>query len=74
MVSTNFILFPSEVTAEQQAKIGVMFRKVSEHAPHFTGPASAEDAAKDVLQVVDEATIDVNGGILVSHVGNKEFL
>lgn len=51
-----------------------MFEKLIKYAPHFTGPAPIEDAVKDVLQVVDKATIETNGGILVSHFGNKQFL
>ncbi|GAM42497.1 short chain dehydrogenase [Talaromyces pinophilus] len=62
------------LTPEQETKAGVMFQKFIKYAPHFTGPAPIEDAVKDVLQVVDKATIETNGGILVSHFGNKQFL
>lgn len=63
-----------EVTPEEEAKAGVMFQKFMKYAPHFTGPAPVDDAVKDVLQVVENATIETNGGTLVSHFGNKQFL
>ncbi|EED21072.1 short chain dehydrogenase (AtsC), putative [Talaromyces stipitatus ATCC 10500] len=69
VVNTDFATTP-----EQQAKIGTMFQKFVKYAPHFKGPAHVQDAVKDVLQVVDKATIEANGGIFVSHYGNKEFL
>jgi hypothetical protein len=75
MIKADVSLFsPSEVTPDQEAKIDFMFQKFIKYAPHFTGPAPVEDAVKDVLQVVDKATIETNGGILVSHFGNKQFL
>ncbi|RAO66492.1 uncharacterized protein BHQ10_002504 [Talaromyces amestolkiae] len=55
------------LTPEEEAKAGVMFQKFMKYAPHFTGPAPVDDAVKDVLQVVENATIETNGGTLVSH-------
>lgn len=72
--ANNLLLFFFEVTPEQEAKSAVMIQKLIKYAPHFTGPAPIDDAVKDVLQVVDKATIESNGGILVSHFGNKQFL
>ncbi len=48
--------------------------KFAAYAPHFQGMAKPEDAARDVLNVIDKATLEANGGQLVSHFGNKQWL
>lgn len=44
------------------------------YAPHFGGPDSVETSVNNVLSVVDKATIENNGGKVVSHFGNKQWL
>jgi hypothetical protein len=60
---------------EVQQKAVAMFAKLKAYAPDFNGPSSPEDAVKDVLAVVEKASIE-NGhaGAFVSHKGNKQWL
>ncbi|TVY32437.1 putative oxidoreductase [Lachnellula subtilissima] len=44
------------------------------YAPGFKGWATPGDSARDVLNVVQKATMEANGGQLVSHFGNKQWL
>ena len=48
--------------------------KFAAYAPHYKGMATPNDAARDVLNVIHEATLEANGGKLVSHFGNKQWL
>jgi hypothetical protein len=53
----------------------VQGEKFKAYAPHFEGPASPDEAAKDVLSVVEKATLrNGNAGAYVSHFGNKQWL
>lgn len=62
-------------TPEQMQKLGVLFQKFKEYAPHFEGPAKAEDAIRDVLATIRRASIaDGFGGAFVSHRGDKQWL
>jgi hypothetical protein len=51
-----------------------MIQKFTEYAPDFKGPAQPEDAVRDVLKVIQNATMETNGGRVVSHFGNKQWL
>lgn len=44
------------------------------YAPDFEGPISPQQSAEMVLKVIDEATVEKNGGEVVSHYGNKQWL
>jgi len=44
------------------------------YAPHHKGMATTEQATRDVLSVIHNATLEANGGNLVSHFGNKQWL
>ncbi len=48
--------------------------KFAVYAPNFKGWATPEEAARDVLKVVQNATMEANGGKVVSHFGNKQWL
>lgn len=48
--------------------------KFMTYAPDFKGFATPTDAARDVLDVVQKATMEANGGQLVSHFGNKKWI
>lgn len=51
-----------------------MVQKFLEYQPNLTGMSKPEDAASDVLKVIEEATLEKNGGRIVSHFGNKQWL
>jgi len=43
--------------------------------PHFTGPSTPAESVRDVLKVLDEASVEAgDGGTFVSHFGNKQWL
>jgi len=62
------------LTPEQLQKLQAMGGKFAAYAPHFQGMATPEDAVRDVLNVIQNATLEANGGQLVSHFGNKQWL
>jgi hypothetical protein len=55
-------------------KIGGMAAKFATYAPHFKGQTKVEDSVHDILGVIEKATIEKNGGLMVSHLGNKQWL
>ena len=63
-----------KVTPENMQSLVVMGGKFATYAPHHKGLATPEDAARDVLNVIHRATLEANGGKLVSHFGNKQWL
>jgi len=56
-------------------KGGEMFEIFKRYAPDFAGPVKPEAAVKDVLSVLDKASV-TNGsaGAFVSHFGTKQWL
>ncbi|TVY13364.1 putative oxidoreductase [Lachnellula arida] len=62
-------LSPEEV--QRNMAIGAKF---TTYAPGFKGWATPKDSARAVLDVVQKATMEANGGQLVSHFGNKQWL
>ncbi|TVY34157.1 putative oxidoreductase [Lachnellula occidentalis] len=62
-------LSPEEM--ERNMAIGGKFMG---YAPGFKGWSAPADAARDVLDVVQKANMEANGGQLVSHFGNKQWL
>ena len=62
-------------TEEQMAKAMTIFAKFQSYAPHFTGQTTPDLAIKDVLSVIDNASVSSgDGGAFVSHFGNKQWL
>ena len=51
-----------------------MFQKFLKYQPNFAGMSKPEDAASDVLKVIEEATLEKNGGRSVSHFGNRQWI
>jgi len=65
----------NNATEEQQKSLGVLFSKFQKYAPGFSGPAPVEESVKDVLAVVNKASLeDGYGGTYLSHFGNKQWL
>ena len=62
------------VSEENLKKLGGMAAKFAKYAPHMTGLTTVEDSVHDVMNVVEHATIETNGGLMVSHFGNKQWL
>ncbi|KAF5602428.1 uncharacterized protein FSUBG_7735 [Fusarium subglutinans] len=65
----------NHATPQQMEAMGGMMAKFKEYAPHFTGPATAEAAVKDMRAVWEKATIEGGyGGAYLSQFGNKQWL
>ncbi|KAG4258840.1 hypothetical protein FPRO04_13979 [Fusarium proliferatum] len=65
----------NHATPQQMEAMGGMMAKFKEYAPHFTGPATAEAAVKDMRAVWENATIEGGyGGAYLSQFGNKQWL
>ncbi|RDW71012.1 hypothetical protein BP6252_07575 [Coleophoma cylindrospora] len=63
------------MTPEEQGYAGALMAKFQAYAPDFAGPVSTEFAVKDVLSVLDKASITSgDAGAYVSHYGNKQWL
>ncbi|RYO79785.1 hypothetical protein DL766_006371 [Monosporascus sp. MC13-8B] len=63
-----------DATPEQMEAIKGMARFL-QYVPHFKGPATPEEAVKDVISVWERASIERgDAGNFVSHHGNKEWL
>jgi hypothetical protein len=48
--------------------------KLSAYAPHFTGPAMAEQAVQDVMKVINVSTVEKDYGAFVSQHGDKNWI
>lgn len=63
------------VTEEQQKGAMEMVAKFAEYAPNFTGPVTPEVSVKQVLSVINKASIESgDSGSFISHLGNKKWL
>ncbi|KAE9378252.1 putative short chain dehydrogenase [Stipitochalara longipes BDJ] len=62
------------VTEKDMQGLVAMSGKFAAYAPDFKGPASPDEAVRDVLSVIENATLEANGGKLVSHFGNQQYL
>jgi hypothetical protein len=52
-----------------------MLGTFAEYAPHFKGPSAPEPAVKDVISVMNKASVENgDGGSFVSHYGNQQWL
>ncbi|KAJ4377855.1 hypothetical protein N0V83_000685 [Neocucurbitaria cava] len=65
----------ADMPPEDGPGLMAMMEKFQGYAPHFTGPAIPNDAAKDVLNVAQKASVpNGDGGSYVSHLGNKQWI
>jgi NAD(P)-dependent dehydrogenase (short-subunit alcohol dehydrogenase family) len=62
-----------QLTPHQQARRGVMVKKLLAYSPEFRGPSKPEEAIKACLEVIHQASIENgDGGAFVSHKGKGE--
>lgn len=61
-------------TPEELEGLKKMVGAFKEYAPNFEGPITPQQSVDMVLKVIDEATLEKNGGGFVSHYGNKQWL
>ncbi|VUC27907.1 unnamed protein product [Clonostachys rosea] len=65
----------ADATPEQMQKLGAMAAGFMKAYPEWKGPAQPEDAIRDMLAVIEKASIeDGFGGSFVSHHGDKHWL
>jgi NAD(P)-dependent dehydrogenase (short-subunit alcohol dehydrogenase family) len=62
------------VTEEQQQKLAITGGKFMKYAPDFTGPITTEASIGLMLNVINNATVEKNGGDVLSQKGNKTWL
>lgn len=55
--------------------LGAMLGTFAQYAPSFKGPSPPEEAVKDVISVMEKASVKTgDGGSFVSHYGNQQWL
>ncbi|KAJ5675522.1 hypothetical protein N7462_008419 [Penicillium macrosclerotiorum] len=65
----------ADVTAEQMKGLQGMLGAFAQYAPNFKGPSPPEAAVKDVISVMNNASVSGgDGGSFVSHYGNQQWL
>ncbi|KAH6612412.1 putative short chain dehydrogenase [Boeremia exigua] len=64
-----------QLTPAQLQGLGDFMGKIVAYAPHFKGPATVEDAARENIALWEKVSIDSGyGGAFVSHLGNKQWI
>jgi hypothetical protein len=64
----------SAETEKDQERAQAMAIKFNAYAPHFTELMKLDYSARAVLKVVENANMADNGGKLISHLGNRQWL
>ncbi|KAJ5200192.1 hypothetical protein N7491_009008 [Penicillium cf. griseofulvum] len=65
----------ADATEEQQKGLAGMLGAFARYAPDFKGPSPPEAAVKDVISVMEKASVEGgDGGSFVSHFGNQQWL
>ena len=63
------------VTEDQIKNAMALGAKFGRYAPHFRGRTTPEEAVKDMMSVINTASLESgNGGCFISHLGNKQWL
>lgn len=64
-----------EVNVEDLKRLQVVGAKTIAYAPHFKGPASAEEAARRVLAIVEGSKLeDGKAGTAISQTGTEKWM
>ncbi|TVY84580.1 putative oxidoreductase [Lachnellula suecica] len=63
-----------QLTPKETQKLMAMGGKFAAYAPGFKGASTPDEAVVDVLNVIHGATLEKNGGQVVSHFGNRQWL
>ncbi|KAH8431021.1 SDR family oxidoreductase [Aspergillus melleus] len=72
MVDTGHL---SQGTEEQKLALARMLTSFQAYAPNFEGPITPEESVKDVLSVINNASVKRGyGGSFTSHFGNKQWI
>ncbi|KAE9380097.1 NAD(P)-binding protein [Stipitochalara longipes BDJ] len=73
--SSDIVANDPAVTEVQTKKAGEMLGIFKTYSPQFAGPVKPEAAVKDVLSVLDKASVTSgSAGAFFSHFGNKKWL
>ncbi|OJD13650.1 hypothetical protein AJ78_05907 [Emergomyces pasteurianus Ep9510] len=63
------------LTPAQSESVGKMVTSFQKYAPDFKSPMTPEDSVKNVLNVIERASLENgDGGTFVSHKGNQQWL
>ncbi|GMG23048.1 unnamed protein product [Aspergillus oryzae] len=66
--------FPTPLPLSFLAAAQAMFAKFKEYSPRFNGARPADDSVRDILSVIENATVEKNGGDFLSHKGSKTWI
>jgi len=65
----------AEVTEDQIKNAVALGAKFARYAPHFRGRTTPEESVKDMMSVIEGASLaSGHGGCFISHHGNKQWL
>ncbi|KAF2258793.1 putative short chain dehydrogenase [Lojkania enalia] len=64
----------TSATPEQMEGLQGMLKRFSVYAPNFKGPDTPYDSIKAVMKVVNNSTVEKDGGAFLSHFGNKQWI
>jgi NAD(P)-dependent dehydrogenase (short-subunit alcohol dehydrogenase family) len=73
----NLFVFPRPCTndfAATKEHMQGLGAKFFAYAPHFKGPATAEESVKDMMSVIGNASVEKDAGAFISHHGNKQWI
>ena len=63
------------MTEDQIKNAIALGRKLARYAPHFTGRVTPAESVKDMMAVINKATLEGGySGSFISHLGNKQWL
>ncbi|MCJ1314259.1 hypothetical protein MMC25_007939 [Agyrium rufum] len=64
----------NSVTPEQMQVLQGMLQKFAVYSPTFKGPDTPQDSIAAVMKVVNNSTVEKDGGAFLSHFGNKQWI
>ncbi|KAL2820561.1 NAD(P)-binding protein [Aspergillus cavernicola] len=72
MVDTGLL---AGLTDEQMKSLGGMVEKFMKYAPDFKGPSTPEESVRDMLSVIEGASVEKgDGGAFISHKGDQKWI
>ncbi|OTA96539.1 hypothetical protein M434DRAFT_8737 [Hypoxylon sp. CO27-5] len=71
----SLMWFLGTVSPRELENLEKMMRKFGEYAPHFKGPIMPEESVKCIVNVINNASVERgDGGLFVSHFGNRQWI
>jgi len=61
-------------TPEQMQGLQEMLSRFAVYSPNFKGPDTPYDSIQAVMKVINNSTVEKDGGAFLSHFGNKQWI